>query len=438
MDSPTPLGGTPYTMKLKQQQRRRRSLRGRGDYSEDVKSIPKPLNRLEAKIDHLERSLVHTTPKIAHAASTLGRTLGNFVNQGDLGALAGESLAKFFGHGDYKVKMNSLVNGPLSGPNPPKFGKAGRRGTRIMEREFIGDIFSGDLVSGSSVFTNIPYRINPTDRNTFPWLSTIANQYDQWEPNGIVFEFVSTSSSYNGSSQALGTVIMATDYDVFDALYPSKQVMENADYSCSSRPSESLIHGIECDPHERPTPILYCSTAASANLQDLGTFQIATTGCSTAGARLGELWISYDITFYKKQLVSPATSLAALAARGTTNPTYSFLQNPTITIGRSISILPIVGVGSDVILPASQGSGRYLLTYYMSEKLTSDAPDPTYTNCVSLADSWAGANGAPFLYQKLISITAPGAKMRFGLKSGSTSCTYKINLLEVPDDFSLS
>jgi hypothetical protein len=37
-------------------------------------------------------------------------------------------------------------------------------------------------------------------------------------------------------------------------------------------------------------------------MYDLGNFQLATQGVSAAGVTLGELWVSYDITFYKKQL----------------------------------------------------------------------------------------------------------------------------------------
>lgn len=440
MDSPTPLGGTPYTMtKSINNSRRRRSLKGRGDYSEEVKTIPKPLVRLEAKIDHLERSLVHATPKVSRAASTLGRTLGNFVNQGDLGALAGESLAKFFGHGDYKVKTNSLITGPLSGPNPPKFGQHGKRGTRIMEREYIGDIVSGALVSGQTTFTNVSYRINPTDRSSFPWLSTIANQYDQWEPHGIVYEFVSTSSSYNGTSQALGTVVMATDYDVFDATYPSKQIMENADYSCSTRPAESLVHGVECDPRERPTPILYCSTTAAANLQDLGNFQVATVGCSAANVTLGELWVSYDITFYKKQLVTPAASLSAWCATGTCAPGGPFLLSPTVSYSKNITTTVVVGSGTYVNLPASQGTGRYIVTFYMSDKRTADAMAPAaFVNCADIQSSFAGSDGQPCLRQFLLEISAPGAKFLMGMKSGSTSSDWRFNITEVSDSYKIS
>lgn len=311
---------------------RRPTLRGKGDYSLDVKSIKKPLERLEAKIDHLER-MNSNPPKLT---SAVGRALGSLVGQPDLGEAATTSLAKFFGHGDYSVKTNSLIpnqSGRIPASSVVPSFSSGKRGTRIIEREFIQDIYAGSLSGGSTLFTNTSFDINPTSLATFPWLSSIANLYDQWEPHGIVFEFVSTSSEFNGSSQALGTVVMATDYDVLDTSYTSKQEMENSDYSCSTRPSNNLMHGIECSPSERPTKLLYTSTAGPANFSQLGHFQVATTGCSVAGVRLGELWVSYDITFYKKQMI----------------PTYTIATTPHLNLtGTAAASVPYLTGASNV------------------------------------------------------------------------------------------
>lgn len=408
-----------------------RRLKGKGDYSEEIMKIPSQSNRLEAKIDHLERSLNKTTPTIKGAAATIGRTLGNFVNQGDLGALAGSQLAKFFGHGDYQVKSNSLVSAlhpGVAGPQPPKFS-TGKRGTRIIEREFIADISSGTLSAGSSVFTNVNYPINVTDTDTFPWLSTIAQQYDQWEPHGIVFEYVSTSSSYNGTSQALGTVIMATDYDVTDPLYSSKQVMENADYSCSTRPAENLIHGIECDPEERPTKIFYTGSN-QVSFSKLGNFQLATVGCSAANVKLGELWVSYDITFYKKQLVNPITFRPYLNLRSTSASGVGYFAIPTFTDALGISLTQNVGVGSVINLPTSQGEGFYQFVVY-NQGTTNDTTY-TGTNCV-LSTRYTTGTAGFFTTFFTVTITSPGAFVTSGITT-STKITTLI-VLGAPTSF---
>lgn len=397
--------------------------------------------RLEAKIDHLERSLVHNKPSTSRVASTIGRTLGNLVNQGDIGAFAGEGLAKLFGHGDYSVKSNSLMKGNNSGTSIPKFSKD-RRGTRVTEREFIMDISSGALVSGSSDFFNTSFGIVPTNRATFPWLSTIANQFDQWEPHGIVFEFISSSSEFNGVSQALGTVILASDYDVTDSAYASKQVMENSDYSCSTRPSNNLVHGIECDPKERPIKLMYTSEPESndARFNTLANFQVASVGCSTANVKLGELWISYDITFYKKQLVSFLTGNFLFEVQ--VNPVVGqpFLSTPIIIQNRlNFSLVNVAGVGTNVFLPPTMGQGRYVLLYHtnlvnVGDVVTIVATSAT-TNTTIVRTLQAMNPTVNGILACVFDINRPGAFVSFnGLKFVATQ-TALLTITEVPPDF---
>jgi hypothetical protein len=252
----------------------------------------------------------------------------------------------------------------------PIFTKDGKRGIRVTEREFLGDVMSGPvLVSGSTAFYNSSYRINPSDPVTFPWLSRVAANYDQWEPNGIVFEFISTSSEFNGTSQALGTVILATEYDPSDPAYTNKVEMENADYANSTKPSLTALHGLECDPSDRPTAVLYTGTfpVGEQKFYDLGSFQLATQGMSAINQTLGELWISYDISFYKKQISSASLIIPTWIYKSTTNSgTMAIVGAGTVTPGSDPRISLI-----DWLLPGTQNvlrfdpqrvSGRYLVT----------------------------------------------------------------------------
>lgn len=433
MYSPVTLSRTQYIMKSQKQKQksavRRPSIRGRGDYAPEVVMMKKPMERLEAKIDHLEKSLVKNPLSKAHAASTIGRTLGNFVGQGDLGALAGSTLSKYFGHGDYSVKHNSLMLGDKGTMAGAKFSNDGKRGTRIMEREYIGDIVAGALSGSSTIFSASTYNLNPTDSATFPWLSQIAHLYDQWEPNGIVFEFVSTSSEYNGSSQALGTVIMATEYDPYDSSFADKQTMENADYSCSTKPAHGLLHGIECAPKERTTSLLYTSTDNGAPLfaSTLGKFVLATQGCSVAGVNLGELWISYDITFYKKQLEGNlSSSLPHLNATGTTTVSTGFFAAPTIITSKTITLTQNVGVGSVLNFNNSKTGGKYAVNYVMSIQSTNDVlSNWTGFNC-TLKRELINGNGTAGIICWIVTTTGPNATFTTSVKPGATASSYAL------------
>lgn len=419
----------------------RATYRGRGDYSASVLAIKDPALRLEKKIDHLEKSLVKDLLSKNAAASSIGRTLGNFVNQGDLGALAGSSLAKYFGHGDYTVKSNSLMTGPAA--HGGKFHQDGKRGTRIMEREYIGDIKSGDLLGGSTGFDVKDFNLNPTDRATFPWLSRIAPFYDQWSPNGMVFEFVSTSSEYNGTSQALGAVIMATDYDSYDPAFNTKQEMENADYACSTKPANSLVHGIECDPKERPTNILYTSTDNGAPLTStsLGTFQVATQGCSTADVTLGELWISYDITFFKKQ-IAKIHSEAFWSSNGTAVTGGPYWPATTFnTTSNQITITPNIGAGSTINFNNIESGQRFLQIYYLggssAEDDTALAPiNMVMANCLATQYKTVTVPGTARMFFRLFETYGPNATVTAGINATGNH-SFQLGIMAVDATFSL-
>lgn len=392
-------------------------ITGKGDYTEETLAIVNPIKRLESKLDHLEKKLVGKSAAVGSAASTIGRTLGNFVNQGDLGALAGSTLAKYFGHGDYSLKGNSLMQGKLS--SGASFSNDGRRGTRVREREFVSNVRAGPLTGSSTDFTNASYTINPTNNNLFPWLYNFAELFDQWEPHGIVFEFVSTSSEYNGSSQALGVVVMATDYDSYDPAFATKQEMENSDYACSTKPSVGLVHGIECAVTERPSPVLYTSTdnGAPKTSYSLGNFQIATQGCSVADVVLGELWVSYDITFYKKQ--QPPNPRIYLSATGNAPVGSGLFSGVTTLSSLEITLDNITAPAvSTLNLPQV---GRYAITYFMSAQAadTFALTAGTGVNLYSSRQVAIASNNV--MYQKIVDNTIVGGTVTTASKVSSPS-----------------
>ena len=188
----------------------------------------------------------------------------------------------------------------------PKFASRGR-GNIITNREYIGDIFT----SATGAFDITSYKIQPGLASTFPWLSTLAQNYEQYKIHGMIFEFKSTLGD-NSGVQNVGTVIMGTEYNVSTADYANKQVMENSEFAQSAKSVASQIHGIECASREQPMKMLYVRTgklpaaniSAGDNLKwyDFANFQIATTGFPAIVQNIGELWVSYQIEFFKPQI----------------------------------------------------------------------------------------------------------------------------------------
>lgn len=182
-------------------------------------------------------------------------------------------------------------------------------GIIIRHKEYLGDI------NPSTEFNVNSYPINPGIEKTFPWLSQIAGSFEEYEFRGLLFQFRSMSSDSvlsATSNTSLGTVIMATEYNVVLPSFTTKAQMENHEFAISCKPSCSLLHPIECARGQTPVTRLFIrnnpvETGADPRLYDLGNFQIATQGMQnvvdpTENASIGELWCSYEVKFLKPKI----------------------------------------------------------------------------------------------------------------------------------------
>lgn len=365
---------------------------------------------------------------------------GDYTVMGELRGLRNRPTvgARVRGNGDYTVHSNSIAMHSRVAPDTdlvPSF-KGHQRETRVMHREYLGDIISSPT---SGAFQNTLYRINPGVVTSFPWLSVIAQNFDQWRPNGIVVCFKSTSSIYNGSSQALGTVIIASDYDLTDAPYSSKIEMENSEFAVSAKSSDNILHPIECAIGERQVKILKCRGVSnpSDNLQwyDLCNLQVATQGITGSSVNLGELWITYDISFFKEQLYGNLFGNSILQynyewSTGTSTSAYfgnSGAANPTNTLNLTLT-------GTTITFPANVSAGTYFLEWgVLGDSTAFTMPTFTPTSGCIVGPAIFGANSrwyaaqtgtsAVMLFNMMVTVTAPSAVITL---SGGTIVTNSI------------
>jgi len=236
-----------------------------------------------------------------------GRMVGNMVGFGDTGAGIGTglgaSLSRWLGSGDYRVSSNSLISRFKGSGSIPNMHKNGQSIT-VRHKEYITDIIGGTgSPSAFAVFNT--YALNPGLETSFPWLSGIANQFQEYTWKGVVFEYVSTSGqSVASTNTALGTVMMATQYRATAPPFTNKQVMLNEFFSSDSKPSEDFCHPIECNPRENPYNVQYVRGGAvpageDQKTYDIGVLTIATEGLPSSAIDCGELWVSYEVELRK-------------------------------------------------------------------------------------------------------------------------------------------
>lgn len=297
--------GSQRKMKGKKSSQKKRNGAGtartpnNGDYKASIGS-------LKQKMDKVLRLIPKGT--FGRAGGAAGMALGGPAAAA-LGGSLGRGLAAITGYGDYRVNKNSLSTISTSMDTVPQFVR-NEHSVRVTHREYVRDVV---VPPTPTAFVNTATKINPGNQELFPWLAAFSKQYQQYRVHGMVVEYKTMSSDY-AASGPLGTVAIATNYNVLDQPYSTKIELENSEFAVSTKPSRSLIHAIECDPRCAGLEPKYVRDASQATtgsaddrLYDVGTLQIATAGLpGVSGATLGELWVSYDIEFLKP-IISPAS-----------------------------------------------------------------------------------------------------------------------------------
>jgi hypothetical protein len=285
--------------------------------------------------------------------ATVGQTLGSAVGGllgspsigGGVGRWLGKGIGSIFGSGDYEMVGQAPSYNVLSNGNQiPKFSST--HATNIVcHREYLGDI------TGTTDFVNRKFPINPGSSTTFPWLCTIAQNYQQYRIHGLIFEFRPLITDFV-TAGAPGVVIMATNYNADEPLYTTKQAMENSEFAVSVKPTRDLIHAVECAPGQTPLSEMYVRPAGLASnldlkFTDLGNFQFASQG--NPNQLLGELWCSYNIEFFKPLLpndvggniqtqsvcrsgISAAAPLGTIAVSSTGDLADFLIFSPTVFV----------------------------------------------------------------------------------------------------------
>lgn len=281
----------------------------------------------------------------------------------ELGRGAGKLFKDLTGWGDYTVKANSLL---FPDHVVPSFGDDS---IRVRKREFIAD------VNASTAFSNNVFPVNPGLSEVFPWLSSIANNFEQYRFNGLIFQFVSTSSDAIASTTdlGLGQVILASDYNAVDPAFVNAPQMLSSMFSNSGKPSENIMHAIECAPTDQAQKLYYVRSGdvpahSDLRLYDLCTFQLATQNMPAVYSGMGQLWVSYDVTFCKSvqnnQLgfdINTDKYQISGAVGGTPLGTSQTLVAGS-NLGTTIS-QPVGGGPGILYFPAPLASGYYLIVF---------------------------------------------------------------------------
>jgi len=289
---------TRYARRLpiRRSSRPQRTLRGRGAYRS---SYVRPRRTMRGRGAYYISGGAYASGKIPG----LGKA-GAALNAGYSSGMV--SAPKLSGLGAYN--LSNIRHNVLIKPDMPQVMNTvyAEGGTIVRHREYLGPIVTSGTANAFKIQS---FALQPAQDESFPWLSQIASSYEEYKPNGIMYEFRSTSSDAIASSTnlALGQVMMATQYDPTDSEFTNDVQLLNYSWAQSGKVSDNICHYVECDPKQSPLSHLYTRSGTAASESDLrfsdfGRFSIATSGLQGTLVQIGQLWVTYEFIFFKPKL----------------------------------------------------------------------------------------------------------------------------------------
>ncbi len=371
-------------------------------HSPHVMGIPYMTNKQRNKKKMKQNAKKAKKTPFADVGEILGGAVGSLFGLGGakgVGRWLGSGIGSIFGSGDYQMVgtppgYNVLANGKQI----PKF-EANDRTNVICHREFMGDVKS------SILFKNNSFVLNPSDIRTFPWLSAVAKNYQQYRFHGMIFEFRPMITDFVTGGQP-GVVVFATNYNASEPLFRNKVEMENSEFAVSVKPTHPLMHAIECAPSDTTITKLYVDreTNNDPRFTDLGVTQFATQGYSSDGVILGELWVSYCVEFFKPKLNE---EVGGVSTAHITRTIFTDVNYFGATADSSSGDIPFeINAATLAWKPPPNTKWMITINWIGSVAGTLTTITPSFVNLLSSSADWKFANGLSSIVSPLTGVSS--------------------------------
>jgi len=180
--------------------------------------------------------------------------------------------------------------------SPPKITRDAKS-CRVIHRELIASI------TGSVAFTvSNTFALNPGLPATFPWLSLIAQAWEEYQFNSLKFHFVTRTGT-----NVPGSVMLAPDFDAADSAPADEATASSYESAVEDAPWKNIVCVLKKGSMNSSRTRHFVRTAALAANLDIKTYDVGNLFVLTVDGTAvpwGKLWVEYDISFYIPQLPS--------------------------------------------------------------------------------------------------------------------------------------
>lgn len=213
----------------------------------------------------------------------------------------------------------------------PKITHSPSGGMRVCHRELV------TTIAGSVAWDEAHYfELNPGLDHCFPWLSSIAQNFQQYRPAGsIKIEFIPTKSTATS-----GAIYLSPCYVADSAAPNSEEEAANLQDTLSGSVWAPLTISLPVKNLMALGPRRFIRVdAESGDLKtfDLGFVQISTVGCADT-TTVGRIFVSYDFEFFTpvsadRTGLPISNGLLALAGNDGSNQVLTHAVGANITFG---------------------------------------------------------------------------------------------------------
>lgn len=272
-------------------------------------------------------------------------------------ALKAAGIGMYTGGGAYKAVKNDLIEGGHMSEGIMRFDvQDDEDAILISHSEYVMDVYAPPEGVNKS---DIKLPLNVGESTTFPMLSQLAANFEDYEIVQLGFTYKPTLSDWQTTTGQVGQILMATNYNPNAQLWTSKQQMLAQTGSTSARTIDCTLHGIECDKSKMHNDGHYLVRTGpprlNTNLSDFdhGWTQLSVVDmpAGTGNKTLGELHVSYTIKLSKPRIWTGIANAVPRAMAVKQNPgSWVSPGGPTLTVDQHLGD-PFV---TDIMIPSAQ------------------------------------------------------------------------------------
>ncbi len=197
------------------------------------------------------------------------------------------------------TKLNRMTPNKVPRNMGGKSGFGNKKCITISESEYIQEYTTANVNTGAfNVGVSLP--VNPGQASTFPWLSTIAANYQKYKFLALEFVYEPEVTQYAPTGANTGKVVMCAEYNSSLGAPNNKEDMEDIEPNANDMPYEVIK--LRLDPKElNPnSDAKFIRTAGLPGGSDIKTYDcanlfVANQGQTAETTVLGELHVRYTV-----------------------------------------------------------------------------------------------------------------------------------------------